>query len=89
MDKVPIVATIAASLLGVAYFNYLKIEPYPPDIVRVTPFIWLTVAVLGVCGGARRMTGQPASPVRWLVVIAALLNVLVAAIFCLAATMGD
>lgn len=80
---------VLSALVGALYFVYLRSEPFPPDIVRVVPFAWLAGCAIGwilVVAAVR------ADRRRLLALGAAIVNVpntLLAAIFSLAAAMGD
>lgn len=89
MDRASIVATAAASLLGLAYFIYLRIAPFPPDMARLAPFFWLAMSLWAAGRGVRGIIGQPTGAAGWAVVIVAVLNTTIAVVFCLAAAMGD
>lgn len=77
-----------SALVGAVYFDYLRSEPFPPEIVRVVPLLWLGGCAVGwilVVAGLR-------FDARKLPALAALLlnvpNTLFAGIFSLAAVMG-
>ena len=80
---------VAASAVGVAYFAYLNAVPFPPDAVRLVPLAWLAacVAVYVRARQAWRMSDG-----RLAAGVALALNIpssLFAALFSLAALMGD
>ena len=80
--------SVAALLLGLAYYAYLKATPFPPDWARVVPFVWLIGAVAGLLLGLGALA---AGPHRILGAISALLslpNIGLAAVYAFAALMG-
>jgi hypothetical protein len=80
---------VGSGALGAAYYAFLQYTPFEPDIIRVVPFVWLvgviwgwTFAVMALRVDARKLGA----------VIALILNIPntgLAAIFALAALMGD
>ena len=80
---------LASSAVGAAYFSYLTAVPFPPAIVRLVPFAWCAACVVGWVWSIRALrTGGG----RLLSVVALALNVpntMLAALFLLAALMGD
>ena len=78
-----------SALLGMTYCLYLKVEPFPADLVRLVPFAWLAGAVVGGFRAARALQRDRA---RWPAVLALVLDVpsaVFAAIFSMAVLMGD
>jgi hypothetical protein len=45
--------TLASLVVGGAYFAYLVAEPFPPDLVRIVPLLWLGGALGGLLLGVR------------------------------------
>jgi hypothetical protein len=39
-----LLTVVGSALFGALYFGYLRSEPFPPDIVRVVPLLWLAAA---------------------------------------------
>jgi len=83
-----LLVVVGSALFGALYFSYLRSEPFPPDVVRVVPLVWLAACATGwmlVVAGLRFDD-------RKLPAIAGLLlnvpNTLFAGIFALAAVMG-
>lgn len=79
---------LGSSAVGAAYFSYLSAVPFPPNIARLVPLVWLGACVAGWALSTRALR---ASKPRALPVLAMVLNVpntLFAGIFLLAATMG-
>jgi uncharacterized membrane protein len=84
-----LLVVIASALIGVLYVAYLRSEPFPPDIVRVVPLLWLagcaTGWVLGIAG--LRVDKRKLPALAGLILNVP--NTLVAAVYSLAAVMGD
>ena len=80
---------VASAALGALYFDYLRGHPFPPDLVRVVPLLWLAGAVAGWIMVVMALRADS----RKLAAVAGLLlnvpNTLLAALFTLAALMGD
>ena len=79
---------VGSATLGAGYYAYLLSEPFPPDVVRVVPLLWLAGSVTGwiLVGTALRLDTR-----RLAAIVALILNVpntLFAAIFSLAAVMA-
>ena len=84
-----LLVVVGSAVVGALYFAYLRSEPFPPDVVRVVPLLWLAGSAMGwilVVAALRFDT-------RKLRALAALIlnvpNTLLAGIFSLAAVMGD
>ena len=80
---------LASSAVGAAYFSYLMAVPFPPAIVRVVPLAWFAACVAGWVWSIRALR---AGDGRSLPIVALAINVpntMFAAIFMLAALMGD
>lgn len=77
-----------SAVLGVLYFSYLNAEPFPPDIARLVPIAWLAGAVLGGVLAVRAFRSNR-STVAVLALVLNVPNLLLAAVFSLAALMGD
>ncbi len=78
-----------STLAGTVYVLYLRAEPFPPDIVRVVPVAWLGGSLLG---GVRAAQALRRNSSRWAAVLALALHVpsvIFAAIFAMAALLGD
>ncbi len=83
-----LLVTMASLVVGVAYVAYLKATPFPPDPVRVVPFVWLVGALAGLTLGLMALVTGPR---RFLGAVSALLslpNIGVAAVYALGALMG-
>jgi predicted secreted protein len=83
-----ILTTLLSALLGGAYYTYLVMVPFPPDLVRIVPLVWLAAAFVGLMLGIEAIrTGSR----KYLGVASVALNipnVLLAAIFAMAALTG-
>ena len=85
----PLLLVLASGAIGVAYFSYLTAVPFPPGIVRLVPLVWFAACVAGWVWSLRALRGADG---RSLLIVALALNVpstVLAAIFLLAAVMGD
>jgi hypothetical protein len=84
-----LLSVLAASVVGAAYFSYLTAVPFPPQIVRLVPPAWSAACALGWVWSIRAIR---AGDGRSLSIMALALNVpntMFAAIFLIAAMMGD
>ena len=84
-----ILVTVVSSLIGVAYFAYISNVKFTPDLARIVPMVWLVGAVTGFVLGFRYLRGDGARYIGILVIVVAIINILFASIFSLAALMGD
>ncbi len=85
---IAILLTVMSLVLGGAYYAYLVAVAFPPDLVRVVPFIWLAGAFAGLIMGLKAIH---ANSHRYLGIASLALNVpniVFAAIFAFAALMG-
>lgn len=80
--------TLGAAMLGTLYYAYLVAVPFPPDIARVVPFIWLGGAFSGLILGAQAIRANSRRYLAVASVVLSLPNILLAAIFSMAATFG-
>ncbi len=84
-----LLVVLASSAVGAAYFSYLTAVPFPSAIVRLVPLAWFAACMAGWVWSIRALrTGNG----RLLPIVSLTLNVLntvFAAIFLLAAMMGD
>ena len=79
----------SSTLLGAIYFRYLNSEPFPPDIVRLVPAVWLAGTLLG---GVLAVRGLRIDSSRVAAGLALLLDIpssVFAFMFTMAALMGD
>ena len=80
---------LASSAVGASYFSYLTAVPFPPGIVRIVPLAWFATCVAGWMWSIRVLRVGDG---RSLPIVALVLNgpnTMFAAIFLLAAMMGD
>ena len=90
MEKnIHILSTVVSTLIGVSYFTYVSSVEFPPDAVRIAPLVWLTSSIAGLIFGFRSLRGDGALYIGILVIIVAIMNILFAGIFSLAALVGD
>ena len=78
-----------SALAGTVYFLYLRAEPFPPDIVRLVPIAWLATSVLGGVRAARALGSRSNRLAAGLALAMTVPSVVFAAIFSMAALMGD
>jgi hypothetical protein len=80
---------VGSAALGGDYYAYLVAVPFPPDVVRVVPLLWLAGSVAGwilVVQTLQLDTRKLASTVGLILNVP---NTFFAAIYSLAALMGD
>ena len=80
---------MGSGVIGGIYFLYLNAEPFPPDIVRLVPIAWLAGAVLGSVLAARALRRPGNKLLAGLALALSLPNTVLAALFSMAALMGD
>ena len=84
-----LLVVLASSAVGAGYFSYLTVVPFPPGIARLVPLAWFAACVAGWVWSLRALR---AGDGRSLAIVALALNVpntIFAAIFLLAAMVGD
>lgn len=84
----PLLIVVTSSVVGVAYFGYLTTVPFPPDIVRLVPLVWVAACLAGWVSAVRALRTNAS---RFLPVATLVLNVpntALAAVFAIAAVMG-
>lgn len=89
IKNIHILITAVSSLVGVAYFAYISNVKFPPDVVRFVPLVWIIGSVAGLIFGLRSLRGDGPRYRGLLVIVVAIINILFASIFSLAALMGD
>jgi len=89
LKNIHILITVASSLIGAVYFTYISSVDFPPNLVRIVPFVWLIGAVIGLMLGFRSLRKRESRYVGIFIIILALINIVFASIFSLAALMGD
>lgn len=86
---VAVAVTMISAMVGAGYYAYLVGHPFPPDVARLVPAFWL----LGVAiGFALAVDAIRASSGRHLGIVGLILNIpnaWFAAMFALAALLGD
>ncbi len=80
---------VGSVVSGVTYFQYLSAEPFPPNIVRLVPIAWLTGSVLGARLAVRALRGDRNRMAAGLALILSVPSTVLAAVFTMAALMGD
>ena len=91
MSKGLIALLVVASfdLLGVMYFLHLQTNPFPLDIVRLIPGIWLAGTLLGGLLAARALRSDVNKVPAALALILDVPSAVIALVFAFAALMGD
>ena len=84
-----LLVVLGSALLGAVYVSYLKAEPFPPDIVRLVPIVWLAGAMAGGVLAARALTSSKNRVAAGLALALDIPNSGFAAVFSMAALMGD
>ena len=79
----------ASATVGALYYDYLRSERFPPDVVRIIPFLWLAGAAAGWILGAIALRADTWKIRPALVLILNVPNTFFAALFALAALMSD
>jgi hypothetical protein len=70
------------------YFLYLYAEPFPPDIVRLVPIVWLAGALVGGVLAARALRSNNNRVAAGLALVLDIPNSVFAALFSMGALMG-
>ncbi len=84
-----LLVVLASSAVGAAYFSYLTAVPFPPEIVRLVPLAWFAGCVAGWVWSIRALRTGDGRPLSVVALALNVLNTMFAAIFLLAAMMGD
>ena len=84
-----LIVTVVAAAVGLGYFVYLNATPFPPVWVRLVPLIWLACALVGLVLGGRVLAGRGRKALALASVVLSVPSIMLAAIFLLAALMGD
>ena len=79
---------LASLVVGGAYYAYLVVEPFPPDLVRIVPLIWLGGALGGLLLGVRAIRASAGRALGIASVVLSVPSGALATIFALAALMG-
>ena len=91
MSKGLIALLVVASfdLLGDIHFRYLQTNPFPPDIMRLTPAIWLAGTLLGGVLAARALRSDTNRVPAGLALVLVIPSAVIASVIAAAALMGD
>jgi hypothetical protein len=91
MSKGLIALLVVASfdLLGAMYFRHLQTNPFPLDIVRLIPAIWLAGILLGGLLAARALRSDANKVAAVLALVLDVPSAVIALVFAFAALMGD
>jgi hypothetical protein len=81
--------TALSLIIGLAYYLYLTNISSPRVFVRIVPFVWLISSVIGFSLGTQAHRTRALRFTGITVAIVSLLSTLFAALFSLAALMGD
>lgn len=84
-----LLVVLASGAVGVAYFSYLTAVPFPPGIVRLVPVVWFAACVSGWVLSLRALRGVDGRSLPMVALALNVPNTVFAAIFLLAAAMGD
>jgi phage shock protein PspC (stress-responsive transcriptional regulator) len=76
-------------LLGAIYFRYLETNPFPPDIVRLIPALWLIGTLLSGVLAARALRSDANRVPAGLALVLDVPSAVIALVFVFAALMGD
>lgn len=80
---------VSSAAVGAVYFLYLIAEPVPLDIVRLVPVVWLVGSLLGGALAARALRTNGNRLAAGLALALDIPSSLFAAVFSMAALMGD
>ena len=80
---------VSSAVVGAIYFQYLTAEPFPPDIVRIVPIAWLVGSLLGGALATRALRTGGNRLAAGLALALDIPSSVFAAVFSLAALMGD
>ena len=91
MSKGLIALLVVASfdLLGALYFRHIQTTPFPLDIVRLIPAIWLSGTLLGGVLAARALRSDTNRVLAGLALALDVPSAVIALVFAFAALMGD
>jgi hypothetical protein len=80
---------VGSAALGGAYRAYLQATPFPPDIVRVVPLLWLAGSLAGWILGFQALQLDTRKLAATVGLILNLPNTFFASAYSLGALMGD
>ena len=84
-----LLVVVGSAALGVAYVRYLRATPFPPDIARIVPQLWLAGSVAGWILGVRALRNDTSKLAAIVALIFNVPNTFFAAAYAFAALMGD
>jgi hypothetical protein len=84
-----LLVVLGSAVWGAVYYSYLKAEPFPPDIVRLVPIVWLAGAVVGGVRAAGALISNNNRVAAGLALALDIPNSFFAAAYSMAALMGD
>jgi hypothetical protein len=76
-------------LLGAMYFRHIQTNPFPHDILRLIPAIWLAGTVLGGVLAARALRSDTNRGPAGFALVLGIPSAVIALVFAFAALMGD
>ena len=80
---------MGCAVVGGAYAFYLRSTEFPPDIARVVPMLWLALSVLAGAWAVRALGTQRNRLAAGSALVLAATSAVFAAVFLMAALMGD
>ena len=91
MSKGLIALLVVASFdaLGAVYFRHLETNPFPPDIVRLIPAIWLAGTLVGGVLAVRALRSDSNRVPAGLALVLDVPSSIIALVFAFGALMGD
>ncbi len=84
-----LLVVLASSAVGAAYFSYLTAVPFPPGIARLVPIVWFAACIAGWVWSIRALRAGVGRSLPFVALALNGPNTMFAAIFLLAAMMGD
>ena len=86
---IALLVVVGFDLLGVMYFRHLQTHPFPLDIVRLIPAVWLAGILLGGVLAARALRSDANKVPAALALVLDVPSAVIALVFAFAALMGD
>ncbi len=84
-----LLVVLGSSAGGAAYFSYLTAVPFPPGAARLVPLAWFAGCVVGWVWSVRALRTRDGRALPSVALALNAPNTIFAAIFLLAAMMGD
>lgn len=81
--------SVLSVAIGLGYYRYLVATSFPPDWVRIIPFLWLAVCCLALALAVRTVKHDRRAGYAWLALVLDIPSGLFAAVFAMAALLGD